>query len=316
MGPLVYFYFRSLTNRNFQFQKKDFLHFVPAFLHFIMFFLVFILDVVISHWWLGKPFPYHFGTQGKWRMEGIPGVDIIFTIGAVISLLYYFVITIQLYRRYRNDYVNAHFSDTDTVNFKWLGNFLYAVITAAIIWVVFLIINEIGAQPLDYVQNWYSYFAWGIILYYISIFGYYTKPSVSGQLQFEPMPLKQPDSEEGIDNVLKDKILNVMRFQQPFLQPELTLNDLAALLEIPPSQLSKLINTGFNQNFNDFVNAYRVEKVKEKLMNPTFQHFSLLGIAFECGFNSKATFNRAFRKHVGMSPSEFVATQKIKYDSK
>lgn len=274
------------------------------------------MDVVISHWWLGKPFPYHFGTQGKWRMEGIPGVDIIFTIGAVISLLYYFIITIQLYRRYRNDYVNAHFSDTETVNFKWSGNFLYAVITAAIIWVVFLIINEIGAQPLDYVQNWYSYFAWGIILYYISIFGYYTKPSVSGQLQFEPMPLKQPDSEEGIDHVLKDKILNVMQFQQPFLQPELTLNDLAALLEIPPSQLSKLINTGFNQNFNDFVNAYRVEKVKEKLMNPTFQHFSLLGIAFECGFNSKATFNRAFRKHVGMSPSEFVATQKIKYDSK
>ncbi|MFN7115544.1 MAG: helix-turn-helix domain-containing protein [Saprospiraceae bacterium] len=312
IGPLVYFYFRSLTNHNFHFQKKDFIHFIPAIIDFALIVLVFILDVIISYWWRGEPFPYHFGTQGKWRMEGIPGVDAILTIGAVISLLFYFFITIKSYRQYRNYYINQHFSDPEKVQFNWLGNFLYAMIIAAAIWFIFMIINELSTDPLDYIQNWYAYFAWGIILYYISISGYYTRPELSLQLQFEPEQVEKPEPEVSVNEVFKTKLLHIMEVQQPFLQAELTLQELADLLKIPPNTLSKLINSDFNQNFNDFINAYRVEAVKQKLFDPRLQHLSILGIAFESGFNSKATFNRAFRKHAGVSPTEFVAAQKIK----
>ncbi len=312
IGPLVYFYFRSLTNHNFRFQKKDRMHFIPAMIDFAFIALIFIMDVMISHWWLGEPFPYHFGTQGRWRMEGIPGVDAILTIGAIISLLYYFVITIKLYRRYRNYYINEHFSDTAKVQFTWLRNFLYAVIIAMIIWLIFLIVNELSSKPLNYIQNWYSYFAWGIILYYISISGYYTRPEFSLQLHFEPELTEILHLEVSVNEAFKTRLLNIMERHQPFLQPELTLQELANLLEIPPNTLSKLINSDFNQNFNDFINAYRVEEVKQKLFDSRLQHLSILGIAFESGFNSKATFNRAFRKHAGVSPTEFVAAQKIK----
>jgi AraC-like DNA-binding protein len=85
----------------------------------------------------------------------------------------------------------------------------------------------------------------------------------------------------------------------------LTLSVLAERIGLNASQLSYLVNNGFQQNFNDFVNTYRVEEVKRKLNLPDYQHLSLLGVAFESGFNSKATFNRAFKKLTGNAPSQY-----------
>jgi AraC-like DNA-binding protein len=96
-----------------------------------------------------------------------------------------------------------------------------------------------------------------------------------------------------------------MESAQPWLDPELNLTSLAEQLGLNTVQLSFLINNAFGQNFNDFVNAFRVEAVKEKLATPELQHYSLLAIAFESGFNSKATFNRAFKKRTGDAPSRY-----------
>lgn len=312
IGPLMYFYFRSLTNRDFHFKKRDLRHFIPAIIDMGIMMFVFTSDVIINHWLRGEIFPYHYGTQGRLRMGGIPVLDEIMTIGAIISLLIYFFITIKLYRRYRNYYINDHFSDIAKVSFTWLRNFLYAVLAAVLIWLIFLLVDQFGAKPLDYVQFWYSYFAWGIIIYYLSISGYYTRPEASLQLQFEPEKNSEIKTEEPIDADLKAKLLQTMQQQRPYLQPELTLNDLATELDLSPNVLSRIINAGFDKNFNDFINTYRVDTVKQKLLDSDFAHLSLLGIAFECGFNSKATFNRAFRKHAGVSPSEFTASQKMK----
>ena len=72
------------------------------------------------------------------------------------------------------------------------------------------------------------------------------------------------------------------------------------------SELSELINNGIGLNFNDFINHYRVEDVKEKLKNGIHNQKTLLGIALDSGFNSKATFNRAFKKSTSLSPKDFV----------
>ena len=66
------------------------------------------------------------------------------------------------------------------------------------------------------------------------------------------------------------------------------------------------MNEGFGENFYKFINRFRIEESQRLLLNPAFNHFNILGIAFEAGFNSKATFNKTFKENIGISPSEFV----------
>ncbi|MEO0470134.1 MAG: helix-turn-helix domain-containing protein, partial [Bacteroidota bacterium] len=74
------------------------------------------------------------------------------------------------------------------------------------------------------------------------------------------------------------------------------------------NQLSQIINLGFGQNFNEFVNQYRIEAVKTQLQQGAQKQLSLLGVALECGFNSKATFNRTFKKLTQTTPSQYAAS--------
>jgi AraC-like DNA-binding protein len=96
-----------------------------------------------------------------------------------------------------------------------------------------------------------------------------------------------------------------METEKPHLNENLTLGELANNLEILPNNLSRLINEEFGKNFHEFVNAYRIDEVKKSLADPKFAHYSLLGIAFECGFNSKSTFNSVFKQLTGKTPSAY-----------
>jgi YesN/AraC family two-component response regulator len=98
--------------------------------------------------------------------------------------------------------------------------------------------------------------------------------------------------------------------KKPYQDSELTLYSLSKQFEIHPNHLSQLINQNCNQNFFDFVNEQRVNDVKEMLLANQYSNLSLLGIAFETGFNSKASFNRAFKKFTGMTPVNSSAIRK------
>ncbi len=104
----------------------------------------------------------------------------------------------------------------------------------------------------------------------------------------------------------KRKVLTCLEKEKSYLNPELTLSELAIKLNTNTSVLSAVINSGFGKNFNDFVNEYRVEEFKRKAAAPDSKHLTLLAIAFDCGFNSKATFNRAFKKVTDLSPKAFL----------
>ncbi|HAS43104.1 MAG TPA: hypothetical protein DCS93_21670 [Microscillaceae bacterium] len=97
----------------------------------------------------------------------------------------------------------------------------------------------------------------------------------------------------------------LMQQQKLYLNDELTLHQLAAQLNIPAYHLSQALNEQLQKNFFDFVNLYRVEEVKQKMADPKFQNYTLLAIAFESGFRSKASFNRVFKRFTGMTPSEY-----------
>ncbi|MBE0642724.1 MAG: helix-turn-helix transcriptional regulator [Bacteroidetes bacterium] len=102
-------------------------------------------------------------------------------------------------------------------------------------------------------------------------------------------------------------LLKLMEEDRVYTDSGLTLPHLAEQVGVTPHNLSEVINTRFGQNFFDFVNSYRLEQVKRDLRDPANAHLTILAVAFDAGFNSKTSFNTIFKKHVGMTPSEYRA---------
>jgi len=103
----------------------------------------------------------------------------------------------------------------------------------------------------------------------------------------------------------KHQLEELMSEEKPYLNPELTLRLLAEKMKIPPNQLSQLLNEGFDKNFSEFVNSYRLESFKLNVANPSLQHLTILGLAYESGFNSKTVFNTYFKKMMGKTPKAY-----------
>ena len=116
----------------------------------------------------------------------------------------------------------------------------------------------------------------------------------------------KPSADIDMVNLFRVKIDPFVETQDIFLDTELSLFSLAQQLAIPPHQLSKAIKAGNHSSFHDYINQYRVREVKRRLQKESSQQFTILAIALDCGFNSKATFNRAFKKHLGCTPTEYL----------
>ena len=108
------------------------------------------------------------------------------------------------------------------------------------------------------------------------------------------------------------KLLNYINEEAPYLDSELTLKSLAFHLNIHPNQLSWLINNQYHKNFSEFINHYRVEAFKRIAKDPKNSHITLIGIAFESGFNSKTVFNTFFKKETGMTPLQYLKSNAYK----
>lgn len=116
-----------------------------------------------------------------------------------------------------------------------------------------------------------------------------------------PPPLEQADE-------LTAKLERVMQEQRPFLDPKLTLPDLAGITGIPTHSLSRIINERFGRNFFEFVNSYRVEEFKRIATPERLRTMTLFALSLEAGFNSKSTFNAAFKKLTNRTPREYFRT--------
>ena len=126
----------------------------------------------------------------------------------------------------------------------------------------------------------------------------------------------QPRSKEAkyLGSALNDKevselmemVLHYLSIKKPYLNPEYSLQMMVDDLNIPRHKLSQVINRSQKKNFYKLINEYRVKEVKEKLQNKEYKNLTVLGIAFESGFNSKTTFNRIFKEETGMTPTHFI----------
>jgi AraC-like DNA-binding protein len=234
------------------------------------------------------------------------------TLAIWASYIYYFYQSLRIYREYRS-WTETQFSDTETISFVWLRNFIYLIIAGEIFkWAWGMADKLLGDLPFE--QDWWWHLFTVLIICYVGIKGYaqhqplrlsYSSKNIEQNPVIEQISVPSNEPKENEYESMKPKIETLMLQEKLFLEPELSLSDLAQKLKTNTSVLSAAINSNFGKNFNDFINEYRVEEFKKQIKLPQNQNYTLLAVAFDCGFNSKATFNRAFKKFTGQSPSRF-----------
>ncbi|MBN3034562.1 MAG: AraC family transcriptional regulator [Bacteroidales bacterium] len=106
------------------------------------------------------------------------------------------------------------------------------------------------------------------------------------------------------------RLRELMKTRKPYLENDLSINELAGMLDTTLHKLSQTINESFHQNFYDFINTYRIEETKRMLKQPETEQYTIISIAYDCGFSSKSSFYNAFRKNTGITPGAYLKKAK------
>ena len=298
IGPLIYFYIKSVGVKEFRVGKKEWLHFLPLLIYFLFRIFILLYDRVQPDFDKTQN-----GVMMQWAMENLMYIlPFIFS----LHLFVYLIFSFKLYYKIRSR-LEHQFSNTYQFELQWLRNFLF-LFTFLFIYDLLQMLTEGLIFDLHWTQEWWYQFFSLLVVLYVGVKGYFTP--------IENLPLLETSILEVQSDTEFNKTIPSIDFRKQlepvtalitkedlFLDSNLTLTKLAKRLKMPPSQLSMIINKGSGQNFNEFINGYRVALVKEKLMDEKYNHLSILAIALDTGFNSKATFNRVFKKIDGEAPS-------------
>ncbi|NRA91384.1 MAG: AraC family transcriptional regulator [Psychroserpens sp.] len=283
IGPVVYFYTKSLLNPGFNISRKDWIHFIPFVLYSIYSLIVFITDILVLD-------EYYFYADNKDKDLS----DWYQAVG-LVSMVFYLVLSLRDYANYKR-LIFEKVSYADNILFSWIKNFMIAFLGLLILRVLFFIINPEWGNFGN--QFWY-YLAFSFVFYYISFNGYAHAVKTSTLIDSENVQATIFEEKENTNEksqhleteILKwkPKLEALISEDQLYKNSRLNLSDVAKELKTTPKMISAVVNSGFNMNFNDFINHYRVEAVIDQLKNGEQNTKTLLGIALDCGFNSKAT---------------------------
>ncbi|KZS42155.1 hypothetical protein AWE51_01550 [Aquimarina aggregata] len=288
--PLLFLYVKSVFVSDFKIGIPDLKHLVFPFVFWIYSIILWINTIDHSLEAKGAVALTFYYFQIKYAHD----------VSLLLMLLIYTWFAYQLINKAKN----YRLSKNQLQFYKWLKYLFFFLMAGAILDLVSIVIGEVygywKGSPLDellgisftiLIKIYYS-----IIVYVISVIGYasYSKFIVSNY------PV--------IDNAISNKIIEAMEVKKMFLNPDLSLRILAEDLDTTTGVVSKIINTDFKVSFNDFVNKYRIEEVKNKLDTNSSGQFTLLALAQDSGFKSKTTFYRAFQKFTSHTPKSYLKT--------
>ncbi|MCP4401138.1 MAG: helix-turn-helix transcriptional regulator [bacterium] len=317
---VVYFYSKALLTPGFRFTCKECLHLVPFGMYTLLLLPFYFSDPATKIAYLSPQ-----TITLSWVL------DLMFY---NIACFFYFGLSYRTVRRHQR-HIKDVFSNLEKVKLDWLRNLLLAF---GMIWVTALLRMLTSFTGVGYEITFLTPLLLCLTIYLIGwyalrqpeIFKDFSKEIDGARhrkpvkvdvmdtqdaapfLRSEPRPKYEYSSLTSQDIVgYKEKLLTYLEQDKPYTDNELKVQDLAERLGIASYQLSQVINTELQRNFYDLINSYRIEEAKQRLTDPGNQHFTILAIAYDVGFNSKSTFNTAFKKYTNMTPSQYKKSQMV-----
>lgn len=339
-GPLLYLYASELTGNLNVSNKKYLLHFVPAAMCW-----AYLVPFIILP---GEEKINVFRNKGA----GYETFLSVMVAAIILSGIVYVILTVLLHRQHRRKIVNE-FSNIEKINLDWIQYLMYgiAVIWAFVIngddnlifgAVVFFVLfmGFFGIRQTPIFTTHHTPIMQPVVTHQKNLVSDAEKKSY--ETTEHGAPSVQPIAETKVDNTTTDEpslerngvkskyrksgldeeelqrihmqLTDLMAREKLYTNPELTLSEAAQQLNIHPNYLSQVINSVAKKNFYDYVNSQRVEEFNRMVKDAKNQKFTLLSLAFECGFNSKTSFNRNFRKVTGLSPSQYLKQMNVSFD--
>lgn len=301
-GPLLYLYTLYSLRADSTMRKIDFLHFLPAVLVYI---------------YMLRFFFFYSAEEKALVDSGLNNDFALFTniilIAFVISGLTYPILAYRLTWRHKRK-IDNNFSYDEGINLNWLRNCIYAIGFVYMLVAVILSMRNIFHFTFPFNADYLFYSILIFFIFYLGYFGIRHQDMFSNNAtvivntescntqteKYKRSGLNEPNLQR-----MHNHLLAYMQTRKPYLEPKLTLSELASKLDISTHQLSQVINQKEKINFHDFINQYRVEEFIQRAK--TEKQFSLLAHALDSGFNSKSSFNSVFKKHKGTTPTQYLS---------
>lgn len=298
--PIVYFFVISSIDKNFVFKKKQFIHFGV----FIVLNLILIPYVYLENY-----------KENPTKTDFHEFLNKAFYVVWYCQFLFYLTVSFLRLKHHKKLYLER-FSSSDISRFNYLNNFvlIVSIVFALSAFKNFTVYNA-DATLINYATyivlfSLLVFFCWTTIMAIKSpeIFSNNDErlPLVKELIKVKSLKAKENNASDNPKIKLQiEKIKTLMESKEPFLDASFSLHDLANLTDIPIRELSIIINHHLNKHFFDFVNRYRIEKAKQLLISPDRSEYTVLEILYEVGFNSKSSFNTAFKKQTNLTPTQY-----------
>ncbi len=304
VAPLHFFYTKYLVTRAAGFERKDWLHLLPA----AGIEAAVLVMVIVA--------PGDIVDPSAKNVALVPLPFHIYNWVLVIQGIVYASVSLAILMRYRRKLKDVA-SSLENIRLTWL---MYLTLAALTTWIIFLSETTLLTLGINLSNYMITSICGALYVYTTGYFGLlksevFAEHAVANTMHevleesSKQNRIADKYGKSGLDeksaSLIMERLLRLMEEKKPYTNSTLTLAQLAAMLSVTSHNLSEVINTRCRQNFYDFVNRYRVEQVKRNLSDPAKKNLKILTIAFDAGFNSKASFNEVFKALTELTPSEY-----------
>ena len=287
LGPLLFLYIKALFLDNDKFLRKNIIHFLPSFLFTIFVFVPKMIDP-------------NFDDMMFMYLKLYQDNQLVFVIIRNIYFVVYLILSVKLFLSIKQrQNRKANFSIEE---YRWINKLLFGSLTFASIDIAIRSF-ELFAYNLKFDGGYITLFAIVIFIVYLGCNGVSESRVLIPAFLLTKYKNVNFSPEEAV--LLEQKIKIALEDEKLYLDETLSLKKLSELVHISDKKLSAFLNDHLNTKFKDHINFFRVEEMKKKLNSKDYDKLTLFAIACECGFSSKASFYRVFKKHTGFSPSEY-----------